>query len=50
MYTIYLYNFGYSIPELYATLDEAMAAGRKTGFQFNIIDKSCEIVYSTATV
>lgn len=34
MYSVFLYNLGYYLPEDYNTREEAIAAGRKCGFEF----------------
>jgi hypothetical protein len=38
MFTIFFTNMGYGLPDAYATLKGAFAAGKKHGFEFTVSD------------
>jgi len=36
MFKVYLVNFGYHLQDVFATREEAIAAGRRSGFMFTV--------------
>lgn len=36
MFEVYLNNFGYCLQQMFSTREEAIEAGRNTGFQFTV--------------